>query len=148
MLVVTVSITCALGGCSSLAPPPQTLYERLGGARGVDELATRLVNGFAHSPYGRRAFDRVRLPRVIRQLGSFLCVLADGPCVHTGDDMRVVHAGHRITEREFNALVEHLRRTLDDMGIDAAAKNELLRRLAPMRRDIVTAGTVSAPVSG
>lgn len=114
----------------------------------LEQITTRLVQGFAHSADGRRAFDRVRLARVERQLAEFLCALADGPCTYDGDDMRLVHAGHEITEREFNALVEHLRVTLDDLDIDIAAKNELLRRLAPMRRDIVTAARERAPTHG
>lgn len=148
MTLVTVVAACALAACSTLSPTPRSLYERLGGRAMIDTIATQLVAGFARSADGHRAFDRVRLVRVQRQLGEFLCVVADGPCTYDGDDMRLVHAGHAITEREFDALVEQLRTTLDALDIDTGAKNELLRRLAPMRRDIVTAGLAPRQARG
>ena len=137
--LLTVALVGALAACASAPSTSVTLYDRLGGATMVDTIAARLVEGFASSPDGLRAFDRVKLPRVKRGLGEFLCVVADGPCDYAGDDMKVVHAGLRITEREFNALVEQLRVTLDALDVPQGAKNELLRRLAPMRRDIVSA---------
>lgn len=148
MTLVTVIVGAALAACSTLSPTPPSLYERLGGQTMIDTIATQLVSGFAASADGHRAFDRVRLDRVQRQLGEFLCVVADGPCSYDGDDMRLVHAGHAITAREFDALVEHLRVTLDALDIDTGAKNELLRRLAPMRRDIVTAGLAAPQARG
>lgn len=147
MPVVTVVLVCTLAGCASLSGPPATLYARLGGKPMIDRIASGLVQAFAHSADGHRAFDRVRLSRVERQLGDFLCVVADGPCDYRGDEMRLVHAGQQITEREFAALVEQLRTTLDELNVEIGAKNELLRRLAPMRRDIVTAA-LDAPRRG
>ena len=138
-LLLTVALCAALAGCANGRPAPASLYEQLGGAPMMSTIASRVIEGFASSPDGHRAFDRVKLPRVKRGLEAFLCVVAHGPCVYDGDDMQRVHAGLKISEREFNALVEHLRETLDDLGVAPGAKNELLRRLAPMRREIVTA---------
>jgi|LNFM01.1.fsa_nt_gb hemoglobin len=143
--LLTVVLAGALTACASTPPATVTLYDRLGGAVTVQAIAARVIDGFATAPDGARAFDRVKLPRVKRGLGEFLCVLADGPCHYSGDDMKVVHAGLNISEREFNALVEHLRATLDALDVPQGAKNELLRRLAPMRRDIVSAAATAPP---
>jgi len=67
-----------------------------------------------------------------------LCALADGPCTYDGDDMKSVHAGQGITEADFYRLVERLRDILDAHGVATREKNELLARLAPMKRDVVT----------
>ncbi|MGD9601942.1 MAG: group 1 truncated hemoglobin [Gammaproteobacteria bacterium] len=116
------------------------MYTRLGGQPVIDAVVSDLLDGFAVSPDGRRSFDRVRLPRVKRLIGEHLCVLTGGPCTYTGDGIARIHAGLGITEREFAALVQALRDALDRHAVGTREKNELLRLLAPMKRDIVTAG--------
>ena len=57
--------------------------------------------------------------------------------------MRDAHRGLNIGASEFDALVAMLREELDRAGVDDGAKNDLLRLLAPMKRDIVTAAAGS-----
>jgi hemoglobin len=134
-----LAASLVLAACAGLKPGPSTLFDQLGGKRVLEAVASDLLDRVAASPDGSRAFANVRLPRVKRHLYSFLCVTADGPCTYRGADMVRVHRGLRITEREFANLVEIFRRTLEAHGVSTAARNELLRRLAPLRRDIVTA---------
>jgi hemoglobin len=47
------------------------------------------------------------------------------------------HAQHRITDADFNALVEDLIWAMDQRHIPRTAQNRLLARLAPMHPDIV-----------
>lgn len=51
--------------------------------------------------------------------------------------MANAHAKTNISGSEFDIMVAVLREELDKAGVGDAAKNELLRRLAPTRRDIV-----------
>jgi hemoglobin len=51
--------------------------------------------------------------------------------------MRESHKGLRITNAEFDLLVQFLRDALDRNKVGESEKNELLRLLAPMKRDIV-----------
>jgi hemoglobin len=51
--------------------------------------------------------------------------------------MERAHRDAKIGASEFDAMVTILREELDRAGVDAQAKNELLRLLAPMKRDIV-----------
>jgi hemoglobin len=51
--------------------------------------------------------------------------------------MRETHAGHQITEAEFYGMVDSLRTVLRQRGTGITETNELLRLLAPMKRDIV-----------
>lgn len=51
--------------------------------------------------------------------------------------MQDVHGGLGITEAEFYGLVEVLKNSLRAHGVAIAERNELLRILAPMKRDIV-----------
>jgi hypothetical protein len=87
--LLTVALVGASAACANAPSTSVTLLDRLGGEAMVDTIAARLVEGFASSPDGLRAFDRVKLPRVKRGLGEFLCVVADGPSDYAGDEMRI-----------------------------------------------------------
>jgi len=91
----------------------------------------------AEDPRTRRTFEGVKLSVLQTSVATQLCAIADGPCVYEGESMRNSHAELGITGSEFDALVQILREEMDAAQVSTAAKNELLRRLAPMRRDIV-----------
>lgn len=113
------------------------LYQRLGGEKGVQTIAERLIDHSSQHPETRRSFDKVDLVKLKQSLATQLCELSEGPCRYRGDDMRRVHKGLGISEREFYAMVEQLRKILDDMAIDPRSKNQLLAKLAPMKKDVV-----------
>lgn len=132
-----------------MLPDQRSLYERIGGEPVLTAVVGDTIDVLAASADGRRSFERVKLGRVKRGVVEQFCALTGGPCVYRGDDMRLVHAGLRITEREFNAIVQILRDALARHGVGEREKNELLRLLAPMKRDIVTAArTPSAAFGG
>jgi len=60
-----------------------------------------------------------------------------GPCTYSGRDMRTTHAGMKISNADFRALVEDLTRALDRFKVSANEREELLDLLAPMKKDIV-----------
>ncbi len=118
--------------------PDDRLYIALGGEDGVARIIDRLVDGVTTDPRIEGIFaasDFVRLRRTLREQ---VCYLAGGPCAYTGRDMTSVHADHGITTREFNALVEQLQFAMDAEDVPARAQNQLLAKLAPMHRVIVT----------
>jgi hemoglobin len=70
-------------------------------------------------------------------LAEQICAGTGGPCKYTGRDMKSAHRGMNITEAQFNALVEDLVKTLDNLNVPAKEKGELLAILGPMKPDIV-----------
>lgn len=120
----------------------------MGGAPVVEAVVADMIDTLAASPEGKRSFEKVNLKRIKRLATEHFCALADGPCTYSGDDMRVAHGGLDITEREFNAIVEILRTALNKHGVGEREKNELLRLLAPMKADIVTAARDSILPAG
>ncbi|MBI2803328.1 MAG: group 1 truncated hemoglobin [Gammaproteobacteria bacterium] len=133
-------LVLGLTACANRLRTDATLYERLGGESAMAEIAAATVDTLAASPDGRRTMDRVNLPRLKKKIAQQFCALTAGPCRYTGDDMKLAHAGLKISEREFNAIVEILRDVLNRRGVAEREKNELLQLLAPMQRDIVAAG--------
>lgn len=79
-----------------------------------------------------------------------VCEATGGPCRYTGRDMRAAHAGmrsmtdvfsvtsaSRITDAEFDALVEDLVRSLDKLRVPTAEQRALLGLLGGLRPQVV-----------
>jgi hemoglobin len=114
-----------------------SLYDRLGGARGVAAIADALIERVSTDPVLGRSFKESKLDHIKKMLAEQLCDLSGGPCHYSGDSMKEVHAGHHISEAEFYGMVGDLREVLKQQHVSLGATNELLRLLAPMKRDVV-----------
>jgi hemoglobin len=128
----------ALAAC---ATPPQaepTLWSRLGGAPVVKRVVNETIDRAATDPRTSRSFKEVKLQNVKDKIVEQICSLSGGGCKYTGDPMDKVHKGLKNTEAEMNLVVQWLRDALAGAGVKEAEKNELLRLLAPMKRDIVS----------
>ena len=127
---------CALVICPTVLA--DTLYERLGGEKGVAQFVDQTIDLTASDTLTKRSFDKVDLKKLKLKIAEHICALTDGPCKYSGDPMKVVHQGMEISEAEFYAMVEILRGALNRAAVPESAKNELLRILAPMKREIVS----------
>lgn len=132
-----VALALPLAACTT-TPPPAPLYLQLGGVKGIESVTTALLQRMSTDPRTQRTFDGVKMPALTESLSKHLCKVADGPCVYEGETMRNAHADLALTGSEFDVTVQMLREELDRAGVSASAKNELLRRLAPMRRDMIS----------
>lgn len=130
-------VALALAACAAAPDAAPTLYERLGGATHVDAVVGRLIDRSASDLRTRRSFDGVKLKALKESLAQQICAVSGGGCRYEGETMVRSHADLKIVASEFDAVVSILREELDREGTDAGAKNELLRLLAPMKRDIV-----------
>lgn len=142
VLWLACSTALAVPGAAP-ARAPTSLYERLGGDAGVHAIADLLIDRVAADPVHGKSFDQVNLKRVKRLLAQQICELAGGPCKYSGSSMHESHAGLHITEADFYDMVATLRVILEERRVASSATNELLRLLAPMKRDVVEK---SAPV--
>jgi len=123
---------------SSVTAGAQTrLYYALGGESGVAAIAGSLIDRVSADPKLGRSFKDSNLDRIKKLLAEQICDLSGGPCRYSGDSMREVHAGHHISEAEFFGMVADLRAVLKERHVSQGAANELLRLLAPMKRDVV-----------
>ena len=131
-------VFCLYAALTFADTPPQTLYQRLGGEKTIVQIVEETIDRSATDAKTARSFDKINLVNLKKKLVEHFCQLADGPCKYSGDEMKLVHKGLDITESEFYGMVEHLRMALDHAQVAESAKNELLKILAPMKRDIVT----------
>jgi hemoglobin len=137
-LAAAISTPLILAACA--APPTQspTLYSRLGGEPVMTRVVGETIDRAATDPRTKRSFEDVKLARVKEKIVEQICSLTGGGCKYTGDPMDKVHQGLKNTEAEMHLVVQFLRDSLDKNGVGESEKNELLRVLAPMKRDIVT----------
>ena len=136
--IACVTAACLVAACAAPPSSPPTLYDRLGGEKVVRQVAAETIDRAANDPRTSRSFKDVKVARVKDKLFEQFCEISGGPCKYSGDPMVEVHKGLKNTEGEFYWLVQFLRDALDRAGVGEREKNELLRLLAPLKRDIVT----------
>lgn len=134
---VTLSWALAALMACSTTPAQQPLYQQLGGVAKIEQVADHTLDRVSTDPRTKRSFDGIKMPYLKKSVAAYLCKVADGPCVYEGETMANSHAKSNISGAEFDIMVSVLREELDREGVSEGAKNELLRRLAPTRRDIV-----------
>ena len=137
-LLIALAASSLLAACATAPTAEPTLYTRMGGAPVVKKFIDETIERSANDPRTSRSFKDTKIARVKEKLEEQVCVLSGGPCKYTGDPMKEVHKGLKNTEAEFYLLVQFLRDALDHAGVRDPEKNELLRLLAPMKRDVVT----------
>ena len=138
---LTALLLAGLAACAAAPSAAPTLYERLGGAAQVDVVVGRLIDRTATDPRTRRSFDGIKLKALKESLAEQICAVSGGGCRYEGETMAHAHADSKIVASEFDVMVSILREELDRNGTDPGAKNELLRLLAPMKRDVVNGGS-------
>jgi hemoglobin len=137
----TFALAAALAAlCVGCATPPwhrTTLYEDLGGERGIERLVAAFLGRLSTDPRVAGFFLHTNVERFERMLREHTCQIADGPCAYTGDTMSDVHRGLGIGQADFDAVVEDLQMAMDDLRLPFAVQSRLLARLAPLREEIV-----------
>jgi hemoglobin len=132
------------------------LFDRLGGERGlaaiVDDFLPRALqdprvnwnrNGenrgglFRRTPSPWSATEE-NVARLKKHLLQFLALATGGPPQYEGKEMKSTHAGMRITNSEFDAVVGDLKASLDKLQIPNKEQKELLAVVESTRPQIVT----------
>ena len=138
LYAITVALAALLTMPSGAVAAEASLYERIGGAEVMQRIAEQTLTRVATDPAVNQSFDGINVSKLSVKLASHLCAMTGGTCAPSSDSIQVIHAGLTISEREFYSIVEALRIALDDNGVGEREKNELLRMLAPFKRDVVT----------
>lgn len=147
--VFALAITVAAGSWGSAraqaspAPAPSmSLYTQLGGYDALAAVTDDLIGRLATNPKLTKFFVGLNDERkaALRQhFVDFLCAKTGGPCLYTGRDMKVAHAGLNITEDEWNAGVADFGKTEDKFNIPQPLRDQIAQLFAQIKPDIVTA---------
>lgn len=141
ILVVLIFAGCSATGDSALLKSTNTaeasLFNRIGGLQVLTQIVDEFVDKVTTAPSTKRSFDGINRKTLKGTVVAHLCKLTGGSCVYEGETMLNAHRDSKITEAEFDAFVSMFRDTLNKY-LNTREKNELLKILAPMKRDIVT----------
>ncbi len=114
-----------------------SLFNRMGGLPIITIIVGEFIDEVTQSPRTKRSFDGIKLKFLKESVIAQLCKLTGGPCIYEGETMLNAHKDSKITNAEFDAFVDIFRTKLNKY-LKTTEKNELLKILAPMKRDIVT----------
>lgn len=149
LLALTLGlVACGGGGPTKESTSPATttttqpsgtsLYDRLGGIDAIRAVVKDFVEEqVAKDPRINARFANTDIPKLEEHLTNQICEATGGPCKYTGRSMKESHAGMGVTEAEFNALVEDLKKSLAKFEVPQAEQDELIGALAKMHDDIV-----------
>lgn len=142
---------------SAKADEKATLYERLGGEKGVqmivDDFVARAMadprvnwerKGVTKGGWYRRNKPVEWKPsgddiaKMKKHIVQFIALATGGPATYEGGDMKQVHAGLHITNAEFDATIGDLKVTLDKLGVGDDEQKELLSIVESTRPQVAT----------
>lgn len=151
-------LACFLIGCSEgqkpvplardpvevLAVEPREkipLYDRLGGEpairKVVDDFITLIAADERIDERHRKHFKEGDVALLKQKLIDQVGEATGGPHKYTGKDMKSAHLGLGLTNMDFDALLDDLTRALNQNSVAPANRDELLRMLQTMRKDVV-----------
>jgi hemoglobin len=138
ILVGAAFVLAANLGFAQEARSADPLFKALGEKPGLvklmDDFIPRLVADARTGPF----FRPVDQKHVKAQLVEQICQVSGGPCDYQGKDMKSAHMDMNVSRADFNAQVEVLQTSMDAQGIAFSTQNQLLARLAPLHRAVVT----------
>ncbi|MGI2104290.1 group I truncated hemoglobin [Shewanella frigidimarina] len=118
------------------ASQPTTLYQQLGGDKGVSMITDDFLVNLSQDKRILHHFEQTDIQIFRQRLIEHLCVVSGGECVYQGASMYNAHIGLHISQADFDAVVGHLIEALKQQHIPLATRNALLAELAPMYQDI------------
>lgn len=137
ILIVMLGMLCCVA-CMPQQKPEASLYQRIGGLPMLARLSNQTLDIVSKDTRTKRSFEGVKMKALKESLTNFLCVKTGGDCVYEGETMKKSHEEAHISTAEFEIMVDVLRERMDANGVHTREKNELLKILAPMKRDVVT----------
>lgn len=100
----------------------QSLFDQIGGSKAVDAAVDVFYRKVLSDPRIADFFDGVDMDVQAAKQKSFLTMVFGGPNRYSGKDMRDGHAHlvqRGLSDVHFDAVVEHLGATLQELGVQA-----------------------------
>jgi hemoglobin len=113
-----------------------TLYDRVGGEKGVDKLLIAFYGKVLADPLLKPFFKNTPMDKLIVMQRELFGAALDGPHAYSGRELHEVHAKRGITDRHFHLFRQHLLVTLQEAGASADDIRDVVRRVSAMKKDI------------
>jgi hemoglobin len=121
---------------------PASLFERLGGRKGIATVVDDIVDLHMKNPLIKARFlplasQPERLDVIKKHTIAFLEAGSGGSAQYGGRSMPDAHRGMNVSEQEFMAAVDDILAALTKNGIDAETQNDVLAIAWSLRSQIL-----------
>ena len=120
-----------------------TLYERIGGTKGITTLVTafyyRVLADDELAPF----FKNVEIAKLRRMQVELFSAALGGPVKYSGRPMEQAHRHLKIGLQDYQRFIRHLFDTLDEagFGLSEQERYEVVGRLNILTNDVMSGGT-------
>ncbi len=124
------------------APAPvsqASLYQRLGGETGIRTFVTDILRLHHQNPVIMWAYSKAEKTdaQLIDLVVDLIGMGTGGPNIYKGMDMRAAHKGMWVTDEEFIAVLDDIRKAMEINDVDPQANAELMAIAYGMKAEIV-----------
>jgi hemoglobin len=131
---------CASMGSQTSSPSTPSLYRRLGGREGIAGVVDAFWTNALADPRIGPAFKELPAAKVgpLRtNIADFICENTGGPCSYGGRTMQEAHKGLKLAKEDVDACNAALAKALDQKGVAAPDKSELMALVTGLMPTIV-----------
>ena len=115
-----------------------TLYERLGGAKGIARLVDDVMAAHLANPIVKTRFENIKdLDRAKKMAREFFSAGSGGPETYTGKDMLAAHKGMNISEQEYLAATDDIVGAMEKHGLSEDTKKDVIAILYSLKGNII-----------
>lgn len=114
-----------------------SLFERIGGEAAVDAAVDIFYEKVLADARISHFFENLDMVAQARKQKAFLTMAFGGPHNYSGLDMRRGHAHLALTEEHFNAVLELLGGTLQQLGVSDSDINEVVKIANSVKDDVL-----------
>ena len=120
----------------------RSLYNRLGGADGIDRIVKRMYARVLADPELAPVFAHSSVEHIQAMQRDYISVAVGGTRSYSGRSLSDVHAGHGITTRHFYLFARKLLEALEESGASPDDAYEVANRLARYVNEVTGEGIV------
>ncbi len=121
----------------NLQVPVKSLYERLGGEKGLRKIASDVLDKNLNNSRIAHYFHHVDMDKLKQLVFEFFSMGLGGPHTYSGRDMVTAHKGLDISETDFEIANVDTVRALKENGIGEKEIEEVIAILNSMKQDVI-----------
>jgi hemoglobin len=119
------------------------LYDRLGGATGITQIVSEVVQAHMNNPAINARFLPLKeqpehLASITKHTIEFFSAGSGGPEIYSGKDMVTTHTGMNISRGEFTHVIDDILGVLENNHIDEESKKEVLAILWSLKSMVIS----------
>jgi len=115
-----------------------SLYDRLGGAKGIALIVDDVMAAHLRNPVVSPRFENIKdLDHAKKLARAFFCAGCGGPETYTGRDMITAHRGMNISEQEYLAAMDDIVAALAKNKIGDDAVKDVIAVLFSLKGQII-----------